>query len=80
MSTKLPRVMVTLDPPLHRWVGREASKQGLSVSMTVRDLLRAARDDFEDAYWAREGAARWSTLNRRRLVTHEAVKRRLRLD
>ena len=80
MPAKQPRVMVTLEPPLHRWVIRSAKADGVSVSLKVRDLLRESYELHEDEYLGRLAAERDRTWSRRRAMSPEAVRRRLGLS
>lgn len=40
MSTKNPRIPVTLDSVLYRWILEEAKKQRISISLAVRDAVK----------------------------------------
>ena len=71
MSTKNPRVMVVLETPLQRWVQRLAKREGLSLSMKLRDLIREAYESYEDRYWSREGEKRLRGFKRSRALSHE---------
>lgn len=77
MAAKNPRLALVLEKPLYDWVKRKASKDGISLSAEVRDLLKEASERYEDFYWAKESERRFSTMNRNRLVSHAEVKRRL---
>lgn len=80
MSTKNPRLMVVLEPPLYDWVKKTAKKQGLSISLVIRDLLKEAYNDKEELYWAKEGEKRLDTFKPASAISHEELKRRLSLD
>lgn len=73
MSTKNPRLMVVLEPPLYKWVKRTAKKEGTSISTKVRDLIREAYESYEDLYWSRTGEARLSSFTKKHSLTHEQV-------
>lgn len=42
MATKNPRVPITLDPILYEWVVKEAKRQGISISLALRDAVKFA--------------------------------------
>lgn len=71
MPTKNPRVMVVLEPPLHGWLKKNSMKSGLSVSQAIRDLVRDAYREQEDALWAAEGEARLKSFSRKKAVSHD---------
>jgi len=71
MPTKNPRVMVVLEPLLHRWLKKTAAKQGVSVSSMIRDIVRDTYREAEDEHWVREGESRLATFNRKKSVSHE---------
>lgn len=71
MPTKNPRVMVVLEPALTTWLKKTAKAQGLSVSQAIRDLVRDAYREQEDAHWATEGDKRLETFDNKKSFTHE---------
>lgn len=71
MPTKNPRVMVVLEPALHKWLKKSSRTAGLSVSQAIRDLVRDAYREQEDALWAAEGEKRLKTLDRKKSRTHD---------
>lgn len=42
MTTKNPRIAVTLDSNLHEWIVNEAKRQGISISLALRDAIKFA--------------------------------------
>jgi len=80
MPAKNPRVMVTLDPPLHKWVTRFARADGISVSLKVRDLLKESYELNEDIYLGTLARERERTFNRRKALTTLQARKRLGLD
>jgi hypothetical protein len=80
MPAKNPRLALVLEQPLYNWVRKKALQDGVSVSAEVRDLLKEISEQYEDLYWARESQKRFSTINRGRLVAHEAVKRKFKVE
>lgn len=79
MPAKQPRVMVSLEPPLHRWVTRTARAEGVSLSLKVRDLLREAYELHEDDALAAFAAERAATFNRGTALTTAGLRRKLGL-
>ncbi len=71
MPTKNPRDMVVLEPALTTWLKKSAKAQGLSVSQAIRDLVRDAYRELEDAHWAAEGDKRLETVDKKKSYTHE---------
>lgn len=72
--------MVVLEPPLYDWVKKTAKKQGLSISLVIRDLLKEAYNDKEELYWAKEGENRLATFKSASAISHQELKRRLSID
>ena len=73
MATKLPRINVVAEIPIYQAIKRLAKKEGLSISLIARDLLREALLVYEDAYWAKEAQAREKTFIREKALKHEEV-------
>jgi hypothetical protein len=71
MPTKNPRVMVVLEPLLEKWLRKNAKTQGVSVSQAVRDIVRDAYREQEDAHWVRQAESRLATLEKSRVVSHK---------
>ena len=49
-----------------------SKKEGLSLSSKLRDLVRDAYENSEDAYWAKEADARLDRLKDDDFISHEA--------
>jgi hypothetical protein len=77
MAAQNPRVHVVLERSLYRAVATLAKKSGTSLSLTARDLIKEAVDQYEDLGlgWIAEERRR----RKGRLLTHEEMLRRLRL-
>ena len=73
MPTKYPRLNVVLEPPAFRSIKRLAARDGVSLSLKARDLIREALELHEDAYWIQEAKAREATFKRGQALTHEQV-------
>ena len=71
MATKHPRLNVVLEPPTFRSVERLATRDGVSLSLKARELIREALELHEDAYLAHQAHARAATFVRSKALTHE---------
>jgi hypothetical protein len=77
MPTKNPRVNVVLERPLYDLVSSWARRDGISLSLKVRDVLKAAAETEEDAVLAECGENRERTFTRRKALSHAQVWGRL---
>lgn len=73
MPTVHPRLNVVLEEPLYEAVKRMAKKEGLSLSLKARDLIRWAVELCEDAYWTKAAQAREKTFHKKGALTHQQV-------
>ena len=73
MPTKHPRLNVVLEPPVYRSVKQLARRDGMSLSLKARDLIRDALELYEDAYLGELAHERAATFDRRKALTHEQV-------
>ena len=73
MPTKLPRLNVVLEPRSFRSVERLATRDGISLSMEARRLIREALELHEDAYWAQKAHLRMKGFKRDDALTHRQV-------
>jgi hypothetical protein len=78
MPTKQPRVNVVLERPLYTALLRSAARDGVSLSLKARDLLKAALEIEEDVLLARVAEERDRSLRRRKPLTHSQVWAHLR--
>jgi hypothetical protein len=78
MPTKNPRVNVVLEAPLFEAVSRLARKEGVSLSLKVRDLVREAVELYEDEYLSIVAEAREKTFSRSKGLSHDHVWRLLK--
>lgn len=76
MPTKHPRLNVVLEPPMFRSIEQLAKRDGVSLSLKARDLIREALELYEDAYWVKEAEARYKTFSRATALTHDQVWKR----
>ena len=73
MPTKLPRLNIVLDMPVYKTIHRLSKKEGLSMSLVARDLIREALRIYEDIYWAGEAEAREKSFVRDKALRHNEV-------
>jgi hypothetical protein len=78
MPTTHPRVNVVLEQPLYRSVSKLAKRDGVSLSLKVRDLVREALELQEDAYWVRVATSRRRTFNPANALSHGDVWKKIR--
>jgi post-segregation antitoxin (ccd killing protein) len=75
MAAKNPRISVVLERSLHERLVETARASGVSLSRRVSDLLEAALDTEEDAYWVKEGEKRLATWDDSKALTHDEAWR-----
>ncbi len=73
MATKLPRLNVVLEPSVYYTINRLSKKEGISMSLVARDLLREALLIYEDSFWAKEAESREKTLKKNKALRHHDV-------
>ena len=73
MPTKNPRVNVVLEKPLYANIERLAKRDGVSLSLKVRDLVREALEMEEDIALAQFADSRDKTFSRRKSLKHDEV-------
>lgn len=73
MPTTSPRVNVVLEKPLYSRLKKLATKDGVSLSTKVRDLIREALEEYEDVYLVRVAEERMKTFDRSKALTHDQV-------
>jgi metal-responsive CopG/Arc/MetJ family transcriptional regulator len=71
MPTKNPRVNVVLEKPLYSNVERLAKRDGVSLSLKVRDLVREALEMDEDIALADFADSREKSFSRRKSLKHD---------
>lgn len=70
MPATNPRVNVVLDEPVYQGLRRWAKRDGVSLSLKVRDLVKDALEIEEDRALARLADQRSSTFDRKTAKTH----------
>jgi hypothetical protein len=73
MPAKNPRISAVVDRGLLKWLRAKAKREGISVSLVVRDLLIRVRNEEEEQYWAATGEERLESFSRDDAVNHEDV-------
>lgn len=71
MPTKNPRINVVLEEPLYQSVRYLAKKEGVSLSLKVRDLIKEALEAYEDVTLSDFAETREVTFNRSKALNHE---------
>lgn len=73
MPAKNPRVNIVLDPLLYAALGRMAERDGVSMSLEARDLIKEALEAKEDIYWDLVAADRAMTYIAKKAVSHKDI-------
>lgn len=81
MPSTNPRVNVVLEEPVYEGLRRWAKRDGVSLSLKVRDLVKDALEAEEDRTLASLAQDREQTFDRKKALTHTqtwAALKRLR--
>lgn len=78
MPTMNPRVNVVLEKPLYEVLRRRAKRDGVSLSLKVRDLIKGALEAEEDRLLVRFAEERERSFDRKKALTHAQAWTRLR--
>jgi len=73
MPTKNPRVNVVLETPLYNSVEHLAKRDGVSLSLKVRDLIREALEMEEDVALSALAEKRERTFSKAKSLKHDEV-------
>ena len=73
MPAKNFRVNVVLEPPLYEALRRLARREGASLSLKARDLLREALEAYEDFTLSHIAEQREQTFDRSRALSHRDI-------
>lgn len=73
MPAKNPRINVVLEKSLYEALRKIAKKEGLSVSLKARDLLREALETYEDRILEDIASEREKTFDRKKALTHDEI-------
>ena len=73
MPTKNPRINVVLEKPLYDNIERLAKKDGVSLSLKVRDLVKEALEIQEDIALSNLAEKRERTFHKTKSLKHNEV-------
>ena len=73
MPTLNPRVNVVLEKPLFATLKKLATKDGVSLSTKVRDLIRGALEEYEESFLVEVAEERAKTFKRSQALTHKQI-------
>lgn len=73
MPAKNPRINVVLEEPLYNSIERLAKKEGISLSLKVRDLVKEALEIEDDIALSRFAEAREKTFKKAKALRHSEV-------
>jgi hypothetical protein len=73
MPTKNPRINIVLEKPLYKSVRHLAEKEGISLSLKARDLIKKALEMEEDIALASFAEKREQTFSRTKALKHSEV-------
>jgi len=71
MPTIKPRINVVLEDPVYKMVEKLAARDGMSLSLKVRDLIRDAIEIQEDIALSAFAETREKTFRRSKAVKHD---------
>ncbi|MBI3794145.1 MAG: toxin-antitoxin system, antitoxin component [Nitrospinae bacterium] len=73
MPTTNPRINVVLEKPVYEGVARLAKRDGVSLSLKVRDLVREAMETDEDVALAKVAEKREKSFKKYRALRHNEI-------
>ena len=73
MPTKNPRINVVLEKPLYDSIKRLAKKDGVSLSLKARDLVKEALEIQEDIALSHFAEKRGRTFRKTKALKHSEV-------
>jgi hypothetical protein len=73
MPVKNPRINVVLEKPLYHTIEQLANRDGVSLSLKVRDLVKEALEIEEDAALSAFAERRERTLTKTNALKHHEV-------
>jgi hypothetical protein len=73
MPTKNPRINVVLEEPLYNMIEELAERDGVSLSLKVRDLVKEAIEIKEDVALSLFAEEREKTFRKSRALKHDEV-------
>lgn len=73
MPTKNPRLNVVLEPGLYKALSKIAHKEGISLSLLARDLLKESLELHEDIFWNEVARKRDKTFSYKEALSHKDI-------
>lgn len=73
MPTKNPRINVVLEKPLYDTIGELAERDGVSMSLKLRDLVKEALEIQEDIALSTFAEKREKTSRKTKSLKHDEV-------
>jgi hypothetical protein len=73
MPTKNPRINVVLEEPLYNMIEELAERDGVSLSLKVRDLVKEAMEIKEDVALSAFAEEREKTFRKSKALKHDEV-------
>lgn len=73
MPTKNPRLNVVLEKDVYALLRQLANKEGVSLSMKARDLIKESLELYEDRYLQEIATQRDASLRDEEALSHEDV-------
>ncbi len=73
MPAKNPRINVVLEKPLYNNVERLADRDGVSLSLKVRDLVKEALEIEEDIALTHLAETREKSFHKKKALKHDEV-------
>lgn len=73
MTTKNPRINVVLEKPLYKSIERLAKRDGVSLSLKVRDLVKEALELEEDIALSLFAEGREQSFSKEKALKHHEV-------
>ena len=73
MPSHNPRVNVVLEKPLFDILHSISKKEGVSMSLKVRDFIKNAIEEYEDSYLVDLAENRLKTWHPSKVLKHETV-------
>ena len=73
MPTKNPRLNVVLESTLHKALATIAAREGISLSLLARDLLKESLEMREDIYWNEAAQEREKTFSPKKALSHKEM-------
>jgi len=73
MPTKNPRINVVLEKPLYDNIEQLAARDGVSLSLKVRDLVKEALEIKEDVELSKIAEKREKSFRKSRALKHKEV-------